>query len=168
MYMVFVILVRYSSKYSELFIARGRNLILEKDYFIQKTCLVVCQNLLSWNTTQSVYSYRIVFFLEKLGKKDFCFIFGNQFSSRLFLLKRFLCPDSTMMAFLFRHEIFSFLTLSRRRPLPYRNQSIDNGLRLERVNGTYILNKFGKVSLKIFKPYNSLLSLSKSKFIKSV
>ena len=125
MYMVFVILVRYSSKYSELFIARGRNLILEKDYFIQKTCLVVCQNLLSWNTTHSVYSYRIVFFLEKLGKKDFCFIFGNQFSSRLFLLKRFLCQDSTMMAFLFRHEIFSFLTLSRRRPLPYRNQSID-------------------------------------------
>ena len=26
------------------------------------------------------------------------------------------------------------LTLSRRRPLSYRNQSIDNGLRLERLN----------------------------------
>ena len=108
------------------------------------------------------------FFPRKVGQKRFLFHIWQPVFIILFLLKRFLCQDSTMMAFLFRHEIFSFLTLSRRRPLPYRNQSIDNGLRLERVNGTYILNKFGKVSLKIFKPYNSLLSLSKSKFIKSV
>ena len=120
------------------------------------------------------------FFPRKVGQKRFLFHIWQPVFIILFLLKRFLCQDSTMMAFLFRHEIFSFLTLSRRRLLPYRNQSIDllcksmdwflydNGLRLERVKGTYILNKFGKVSLKIFKPYNSLLSLSKSKFIKSV